>query len=139
MLLHFLAPVQFVALLRKTLSGSVPYMPLCAGSRSCVPTPTKAKAVYASMGAMLSNVCSMTSKAVRPISEPFSSTTSAVGVGFKTLMRAPITNIYICKWAGITVHYCAEQFENYGSPVATIVKGVKRAMAGEYIARRLSL
>ena len=28
--------------------------------------------------------------------------------------------------------YCAEQFENDGSPVSTIVKGVKRAMAGEY-------
>jgi len=30
------------------------------------------------------------------------------------------------------VHYCAEQFENDGSPISTIVKGVKRAMAGEY-------
>jgi len=39
---------------------------------------------------------------------------------------------YICKRAGVTVHYCAEQFENDGSPVSTIVKGVKRAMAGEY-------
>src|SRR5688500_4416881 len=29
---------------------------------------------------------------------------------------------YICKRAGILVHYCAEQFENDGSPVATIVK-----------------
>jgi DNA invertase Pin-like site-specific DNA recombinase len=44
---------------------------------------------------------------------------------------------YICKRAGITVHYCAEQFENDGSPVSTIVKGVKRAMAGEY-SRELS-
>ena len=35
------------------------------------------------------------------------------------------------------MHYCAEQFENDGSPVATIVKGVKRAMAGEY-SRELS-
>jgi len=34
--------------------------------------------------------------------------------------------------AGIEVEYCAEQFANDGSPVATIVKGVKRAMAGEY-------
>ena len=33
--------------------------------------------------------------------------------------------------------YCAEQFENDGSPVSTIVKGVKRAMAGEY-SRELS-
>src|SRR5215469_13956427 len=39
---------------------------------------------------------------------------------------------YICRKAGVSVHYCAEQFENDGSPVSTIVKGVKRAMAGEY-------
>ena len=45
---------------------------------------------------------------------------------------------YICKRAGISVHYCAEQFENDGSPVSTIVKGVKRAMAGEY-SRELSV
>src|ERR1044071_4244842 len=38
---------------------------------------------------------------------------------------------YICRRAGIQVSYCAEQFENDGSPVSTIVKGVKRAMAGE--------
>ncbi|UKK86295.1 recombinase family protein [Sphingopyxis sp. BSN-002] len=44
---------------------------------------------------------------------------------------------YICKRAGITVEYCAEQFDNDGSPVSTIVKGVKRAMAGEY-SRELS-
>ncbi len=44
---------------------------------------------------------------------------------------------YICKRAGYAVQYCAEQFENDGSPVATIVKGVKRAMAGEY-SRELS-
>jgi len=45
---------------------------------------------------------------------------------------------YICKRAGIHVRYCAEQFENDGSPVSTIVKGVKRAMAGEY-SRELSV
>lgn len=44
---------------------------------------------------------------------------------------------YICKRVGIAVHYCAEQFDNDGSPVSTIVKGVKRAMAGEY-SRELS-
>ena len=44
---------------------------------------------------------------------------------------------YICRQAGVTVHYCAEQFENDGSPVSTIVKGVKRTMAGEY-SRELS-
>ncbi len=44
---------------------------------------------------------------------------------------------YICRRAGIEVQYVAEQFENDGSPVSTIVKGVKRAMAGEY-SRELS-
>lgn len=45
---------------------------------------------------------------------------------------------YICKRAGISVQYCAEQFVNDGSPVSTIVKGVKRVMAGEY-SRELSV
>lgn len=44
---------------------------------------------------------------------------------------------YICRRAGIQLAYCAEQFENDGSPGSTIVKGVKRAMAGEY-SRELS-
>lgn len=44
---------------------------------------------------------------------------------------------YLCKQAGITVHYCAEQFENDGRPTSTIIKSVKRAMAGEY-SRELS-
>jgi DNA invertase Pin-like site-specific DNA recombinase len=44
---------------------------------------------------------------------------------------------YICNEAGITVHYCAEQFENDGSLSATIIKNMKRAMAGEY-SRELS-
>ncbi len=44
---------------------------------------------------------------------------------------------YICRRAGVAVHYCAEQFENDGSPGSTIVKSVKRAMAGEY-SRELS-
>ncbi|GGP23796.1 recombinase family protein [Silvimonas iriomotensis] len=44
---------------------------------------------------------------------------------------------YICRRQGILVVYVAEQFENDGSPVSTIVKGVKRAMAGEY-SRELS-
>lgn len=39
---------------------------------------------------------------------------------------------YICRRAGIAVEYCAEQFDNDGSPISTIVKSVKRAMAGEY-------
>jgi DNA invertase Pin-like site-specific DNA recombinase len=44
---------------------------------------------------------------------------------------------FICREAGITVHYCAEQFENDGSLSATIIKSMKRAMAGEY-SRELS-
>lgn len=44
---------------------------------------------------------------------------------------------YICKRAGTPVKYCNEQFDNDGSPVATIVKGVKRTMAAEY-SRELS-
>ena len=44
---------------------------------------------------------------------------------------------YICRRTGIQIAYCAGQFENDGSPVSTIVKGVTRAMAGEY-SRELS-
>ena len=43
-----------------------------------------------------------------------------------------------CKRAGISVHYCAEQFENDGSIGSSIIKTVKRAMAGEY-SRELSV
>ena len=38
---------------------------------------------------------------------------------------------YICRRAGIQIAYCAEQFENDGSPMSTMFKGFKRAMAGE--------
>lgn len=44
----------------------------------------------------------------------------------------------ICKRAGLKVHYCAEQFENDGSIGSSIIKTVKRAMAGEY-SRELSV
>jgi DNA invertase Pin-like site-specific DNA recombinase len=44
---------------------------------------------------------------------------------------------FICKEAGIKVHYCAEEFENDGSLGATILKNMKRVMAGEY-SRELS-
>ncbi len=44
---------------------------------------------------------------------------------------------YLCTRAGIKVHYCAEQFENDGSIAATVIKSMKRAMAGEY-SRELS-
>ncbi|NVD45097.1 recombinase family protein [Altererythrobacter sp. HHU K3-1] len=40
--------------------------------------------------------------------------------------------------AGVHVHYCAEQFENDGSIGSSIIKTVKRAMAGEY-SRELSV
>ncbi|PCK77553.1 recombinase family protein [Rhizobium sophoriradicis] len=43
-----------------------------------------------------------------------------------------------CKRCGIIVHYCAEQFENDGSMGSSIIKTVKRAMAGEY-SRELSV
>ena len=45
---------------------------------------------------------------------------------------------YRCRKAGMQVAYCAEQFENDGSPTSTIVKSVKRAIAGEY-SRELSV
>jgi DNA invertase Pin-like site-specific DNA recombinase len=45
---------------------------------------------------------------------------------------------HLCKRAGIAIQFCAEQFENDGSPVANIVKDVKRMMAGEY-SRELSV
>jgi DNA invertase Pin-like site-specific DNA recombinase len=45
---------------------------------------------------------------------------------------------YRCTQAGIRVIYCAEPFENDGSPLAAIIKSVKRSMAGEY-SRELSV
>lgn len=44
---------------------------------------------------------------------------------------------YVCRRAGLRVLYCAEPFENDGSPMSVIMKSVKRAMAGEY-SRELS-
>lgn len=44
---------------------------------------------------------------------------------------------FVCREAGIAIHYCAEQFDNDGSLSATIIKSMKRAMAGEY-SRELS-
>lgn len=43
-----------------------------------------------------------------------------------------------CRRAGVQVHYCTEQFENDGSIGSSIIKTVKRAMAGEY-SRELSV
>lgn len=45
---------------------------------------------------------------------------------------------FVCKRAGIAVHYSAEQFNNDGSAISTIVKGLKRAMAAEF-SRELSV
>ena len=47
-------------------------------------------------------------------------------------------NEYLCKQAGTSVRYCAEQFENDGSLSSAIIKSMKRAMAGEY-SRELSV
>jgi DNA invertase Pin-like site-specific DNA recombinase len=44
---------------------------------------------------------------------------------------------FLCKQAGIKVHYCAEQFDNDGSMLSSIVKNLKRVMAAEY-SRELS-
>jgi DNA invertase Pin-like site-specific DNA recombinase len=44
---------------------------------------------------------------------------------------------FICREAGVSVRYCAEEFENDGSLAATLLKTIKRAMAGEY-SRELS-
>jgi DNA invertase Pin-like site-specific DNA recombinase len=45
---------------------------------------------------------------------------------------------FICKRAGVPVRYCAEQFENNGTLISQVLKGLKRAMAGEF-SRELSV
>ncbi|HVO61934.1 MAG TPA: recombinase family protein [Terriglobales bacterium] len=45
---------------------------------------------------------------------------------------------YICKRGNVRVHYCAEQFENDGSLSSSLLKTIKRTMAGEY-SRELSV
>jgi len=44
---------------------------------------------------------------------------------------------HTCRRAGIAVVYCAEQFANDGSPLASILKSIKRTMAAEF-SRELS-
>jgi len=44
---------------------------------------------------------------------------------------------FTCERAGITVHYCAEQFTNDGTMLNGVMKNLKRSMAGEY-SRELS-
>jgi len=39
---------------------------------------------------------------------------------------------FICKSAGIPIHYCAEPFSNDGSISGSILKTLKRSMAAEY-------
>src|SRR5262249_15766594 len=44
---------------------------------------------------------------------------------------------FICKESGIKVAYCAEEFDNDGSLISSIVKNIKRVMAAEF-SRELS-
>lgn len=44
---------------------------------------------------------------------------------------------FLCREAGVAVHYCGEPFENDGAMVNSIVKHLKRVMAAEY-SRELS-
>jgi len=44
---------------------------------------------------------------------------------------------FLCKRAGIAIHYCAEPFTNDGTLVSSFLKMVKRTMAAEYL-RELS-
>jgi DNA invertase Pin-like site-specific DNA recombinase len=39
---------------------------------------------------------------------------------------------FLCRSAGVPIHYCAEQFENNGSMPNAIMKALKRTMAAEY-------
>lgn len=45
---------------------------------------------------------------------------------------------FLCKSAGVPVHYCAESFANDGTLPSVIMKTLKRTMAGEY-SRELSV
>src|ERR1700752_2799358 len=44
---------------------------------------------------------------------------------------------YLCRRAGLKVAYCAEQFDNDGTMMSSIMKNIKRVMAAEY-SRELS-
>src|SRR6266496_5988968 len=44
---------------------------------------------------------------------------------------------FVCRRSGVKVAYCAEQFENDGSLLSSIVKNIKRVMAAEF-SRELS-
>jgi predicted site-specific integrase-resolvase len=45
---------------------------------------------------------------------------------------------FVCKQNGVKVAYCAEQFDNDGSLLSSIVKNIKRVMAAEF-SRELSV
>ena len=45
---------------------------------------------------------------------------------------------YACRRAGIAVACCAEPFSNDGSPLAAVLKSLKRAMAAEYCSGLMS-
>src|SRR6185369_3653977 len=45
---------------------------------------------------------------------------------------------FICRKAGVKVAYCAEQFDNDGSLLSSIIKNIKRVMAAEF-SRELSV
>ena len=59
------------------------------------------------------------------------STTSAVGGAFQDTDESAHYE-FVCKSAGVPVHYCAETFANDGSLPSLIMKALKRTMAGEY-------
>ncbi|CAL74430.1 putative recombinase [Bradyrhizobium sp. ORS 278] len=44
---------------------------------------------------------------------------------------------FICKRAGIQIHYCADEFENDGSLASVVLKNIKRVAAADY-SRQLS-
>lgn len=44
---------------------------------------------------------------------------------------------FLCRSSGVDVHYCVEEFANDGSTSSSILKSLKRSMAGEY-SRELS-
>lgn len=39
---------------------------------------------------------------------------------------------FLCASSGIPLHYCAEQFNNDGTPSSSIIKALKRSMAAEF-------
>jgi hypothetical protein len=45
----------------------------------------------------------------------------------------PAHDEFLCKSAGVPVHYCAETFANDGSLPNLILKALRRTLAGEYI------